>query len=74
MTPEDMSSIIAAHALQSNESSENEQQLSQIDHTDSVDGESLNIFHYTKSIFFKNIIKHSNPRNYSVNSKRKSFY
>lgn len=44
MTPEDMSSIIAAHALQSNESSENEQQLSQIDHTDSVDGESLNIF------------------------------
>lgn len=55
MNPDDMSSLIAAHALQSNESSENEQQLSQIDHTDSVDGESLNIFYYTKSIFFKNI-------------------
>ncbi|CAO1424419.1 unnamed protein product [Diamesa serratosioi] len=39
LNPEEMSNLFAAqHALQSNESSENEQQLSQIDHPDNVDG------------------------------------
>lgn len=62
MNPDEMSNLMAAHALQSNESSENEQQLSQIDHTDSVDGESLNIFLLYKNLSSLKIYKKNTIR------------